>query len=82
VAFPKSTALREIFAAAPLDRILLETDAPYLAPPPFRGRRNEPAYTAHTARVGAEIFGLSLAEFAAATNQNFDRLFSKAKALP
>jgi TatD DNase family protein len=82
VAFPKSTALREIFATAPLDRILLETDAPYLAPPPFRGRRNEPAYTAHTARVGAEIFGLSLAEFAAATNQNFDRLFSKAKALP
>ena len=78
-AFPKSGDLRAIFAAAPLDRILLETDSPYLAPPPFRGRRNEPAYTAHTARVGAELFGLSLPDFAAATCANFDRLFWKAK---
>ncbi|MEO1364687.1 MAG: TatD family hydrolase, partial [Pseudomonadota bacterium] len=57
-AFPKSQPLRNIFAAAPVDRILVETDAPYLAPPPHRGKRNEPAYTAHTARVGAEVFGL------------------------
>ena len=57
-AFPKSTELREIFAAAPVDRILVETDAPYLAPPPYRGRRNEPAYTAHTARAAAAIWGL------------------------
>jgi TatD DNase family protein len=77
-AFPKSHDLRAIFAAAPLDRILLETDSPYLAPPPHRGRRNEPAYTAHTARAGAEVFGLSLADFAAATSANFDRLFAKA----
>lgn len=77
-AFPKSTGLRAIFAAAPLERILLETDSPYLAPPPFRGRRNEPAYTAHTAKVGAEVFGLSLTDFAAATTANFDRLFTKA----
>lgn len=77
-AFPKSQELRDIFAAAPLDRILLETDSPYLAPPPHRGRRNEPAYTALTAKVGAEVFGLSLAEFAAATSANFDRLFWKA----
>ncbi len=77
-AFPKSGALREIFAAAPLERILLETDAPYLAPPPHRGKRNEPAYTAHTARVGAEVFGLDYAAFARATSANFDRLFSKA----
>jgi TatD DNase family protein len=77
-AFPKSQELRDIFAAAPLDRILLETDAPYLAPPPHRGRRNEPAYTAHTARVGAELFGLSYEEFAAATEANFDRLFTRA----
>lgn len=77
-AFPKSQELRDIFAAAPLDRILLETDSPYLAPPPHRGRRNEPAYTAFTARTGAEIFGLSLAEFAAATEANFDRLFTRA----
>ena len=77
-AFPKSTELRDIFAAAPLERMLLETDAPYLAPPPCRGKRNEPAYTAHTARVGAEIYGLDYAAFARATSENFDRLFSKA----
>jgi len=76
--FPKSQEIRDIFKTAPLDRILLETDAPYLAPPPFRGRRNEPAYTAHTAKIGAEVFGLSLPEFAAATTANFDRLFAKA----
>ena len=79
-AFPKSAELRAIFAAAPLDRILLETDSPYLAPPPHRGKRNEPAYTAHTARVGAEVFGLDYADFAAATSANFDRLFWKAAA--
>jgi TatD DNase family protein len=77
-AFPKSQDLRDIFAAAPLDRILLETDAPYLAPPPNRGKRNEPAYTVHTARVGAGLFGLSYDEFAAATEANFDRLFTRA----
>lgn len=77
-AFPKSTELRAIFAAAPVDRILLETDSPYLAPPPYRGRRNEPAYTAFTARVGAEVFGLSEAAFAAETSANFDRLFTRA----
>ena len=78
VAFPKSDALRAIFASAPLDRILVETDAPYLAPPPHRGRRNEPAYTARTARKGAEIFGIDYAAFAAATEANFERLFWKA----
>ncbi|MFD3189376.1 TatD family hydrolase [Sedimentitalea sp. HM32M-2] len=77
-AFPKSQELRDIFAAAPIDRVLVETDAPYLAPPPHRGKRNEPAYTAHTARVGADIFGLDYAEFAARTQSNFNRLFSKA----
>ncbi|WP_309666754.1 TatD family hydrolase [Tabrizicola sp.] len=77
-AFPKSQPLRDIFAAAPLDRILLETDSPYLAPPPFRGRRNEPAYTAFTAKAGAAVFKVSEADFAAATTANFDRLFHKA----
>ena len=77
-AFPKSKDLRVIFKDAPLNRILTETDSPYLAPPPFRGRRNEPAYTAHTAQVGAETFGLSLDDFAKATSANFDRLFWKA----
>jgi TatD DNase family protein len=77
-AFPKSQALRDIFAAAPLDRILVETDAPYLAPPPHRGKSNEPAFTAHTARRAAETFGLDYADFAAQTQANFERLFSKA----
>ena len=78
-AFPKSHELRDIFAAAPLDRILVETDSPYLAPPPYRGKRNEPGYTVHTAQVGAELFGLDYAGFAAATEANFDRLFTKAR---
>ena len=78
-AFPKSQELRDIFASAPIDRVLVETDSPYLAPPPFRGRRNEPAYTAHTAKVGAEVFGLSYEDFAKQTSNNFDRLFWKAK---
>ncbi len=77
-AFPRSQELRDIFAAAPVDRILVETDAPYLAPPPYRGKRNEPAYVAHTARVGAEVFGMDYPAFAAQTQANFDRLFSKA----
>ncbi|MEL6452098.1 MAG: TatD family hydrolase [Pseudomonadota bacterium] len=79
-AFPKSQPVRDIFAAAPIDRILVETDAPYLAPPPHRGKRNEPAFTAHTAKKGAEVFGLDYADFAAQTQKNFDRLFSKAAA--
>ncbi len=77
-AFPKSRELREIFASAPVERILVETDAPYLAPPPYRGKRNEPAYTAHTARVGAKVFGMDYATFAAQTEANFERLFAKA----
>ena len=77
-AFPKSTELREIFAAAPLDRILVETDSPYLAPPPHRGKRCEPAYTALTAAKGAEAMGVSYDDFCAATTANFDRLFWKA----
>ena len=76
-AFPKSNELRDIFAAAPLDRILVETDAPYLAPP-HRGKRNEPAYTAHTARRAAETFGIDYVQFAGQTQANFERLFSKA----
>ncbi len=77
-AFPRSDALRAIFAAAPLDRILVETDSPYLAPPPYRGKRCEPAYTAHTARKGAETMGVSYDDFCAATTANFERLFWKA----
>ena len=76
-AFPKSQDLRDIFTAAPVDRILVETDSPYLAPPPHRGKRNQPAYTALTAQVGAEAFGMDYAAFAAQTQKNFDRLFWK-----
>ncbi len=79
-AFPRSAALRQTFAAAPIDRILLETDAPYLAPPPNRGRRNEPAFVADTARVGADVFGMDYKEFADRTEENFERLFAKAAA--
>ncbi|MDC0135975.1 TatD family hydrolase [Sulfitobacter sp.] len=79
-AFPKSQELRDIFAAAPIERILVETDSPYLAPPPYRGRRNEPAYTAHTARRAAETFGMEYADFAARSEANFERLFTKAAA--
>lgn len=76
--FPKSQALRDIFATAPINRILVETDAPYLAPPPNRGKRNEPSYVADTARIGAQVFGMDYKDFAAQTEANFDRLFWKA----
>ena len=78
--FPKSQEVRDIFAAAPMDRILIETDSPYLAPKPFRGKRNEPAYVAHTAQIGADVFGVDYDTFARATTANFDRLFTKAVA--
>ncbi|MEL6316745.1 MAG: TatD family hydrolase [Pseudomonadota bacterium] len=76
--FKKAEALRAIFAAAPVERILVETDAPYLAPPPYRGKRNEPAYVVKTAEVGAALFDMDPAAFAAQTSANFYRLFRKA----
>jgi TatD DNase family protein len=76
--FPKSGELRAIAADLPADRLLVETDAPYLAPVPFRGKRNEPAHVAHTARVLAETRGISAEEVAALTTANFRRLFRKA----
>jgi TatD DNase family protein len=77
--FKKSDQLRATVRALPLDRLLLETDAPYLAPEPFRGKRNEPAYVAHIAATLADIKGLALAEIEGATTDNFFRLFTKAK---
>lgn len=77
-AFPRSSDLRAIFAAAPVDRILVETDSPYLAPPPHRGKRNEPAYVAKMAAILADTFGMDYPRFAAQTTANFDRLFRKA----
>lgn len=76
--FPKSGELRDIFAAAPVERVLVETDAPYLAPAPHRGRRNEPAYAALTAAAIAPLWGLALEDFARQTSANFDRLFPRA----
>ena len=76
--FPKSTELRAIAADLPADRLLVETDAPYLAPVPFRGKRNEPAHVAHTARVLAELRGLEFEALADLTTRNFRRLFRKA----
>lgn len=80
VTFKKAEALREVVAAVPLDRLLVETDAPYLAPIPHRGRRNEPAYVVHTAEAVARIKGVAPAELARATTDNFFRLFGKARA--
>lgn len=79
VSFKKSQALRDLACEVPLDRILVETDAPFLAPEPFRGRTNEPAYVVHTAAALANARGISAAAFAAATTDNFFRLFSKAR---
>ena len=78
--FRSAEPLRAIFAAAPRDRLLVETDSPYLAPQPHRGKRNEPAYTADTARLMAGHLGLAPEEFAALTTANFDRLFPRAAA--
>jgi TatD DNase family protein len=76
--FPKSSELRDIARDIPADRLLVETDAPYLAPVPLRGRRNEPAYVAHTARVLAQVRGMTPEALADLTTANFRRLFRKA----
>jgi len=75
--FPRSSELREIARDVPAERLLVETDAPYLAPVPFRGKRNEPGHVVHTARVLAEVRGLAPDALAALTTANFRRLFAK-----
>ena len=75
VTFKKADALREVALTVPLDRLLVETDCPFLAPVPHRGRRNEPAYVAATARFLAGLRGLADEEFGRATSENFSRLF-------
>ena len=79
ITFKKADELREAVANVPLERLLVETDAPYLAPVPHRGKPNEPAYTRQTAEKLAEIKGISFEEVEAATTRNFFELFSKAK---
>jgi TatD DNase family protein len=76
VTFKKSDELRAVAKSVPPGRLLIETDCPYLAPMPYRGKRNEPAFVIETARVLAELHGISLAEMARVTSGNFRRLFS------
>lgn len=79
VTFPKAPELRDFARDVPLDRILIETDSPYLAPEPFRGKINEPALVRHTCAVVAGLKGVDDARMAQASTDNFFRLFSKAK---
>ena len=79
VTFKNAQALRDVAARVPLDRILVETDSPYLAPVPHRGKTNEPAYVRHVAEEVARLRGMPLEELAQATTQNFFRLFRDAR---
>lgn len=79
VTFKSAKAVQEVAEKAPLDRILVETDSPYLAPTPHRGKTNEPAYTKHTAEFVAELRGVDYESVRDATTHNFYQLFSKAK---
>jgi TatD DNase family protein len=74
ITFPNGEAVREALRLTPLDRILIESDSPYLAPVPYRGKRNEPAYVVETAKKAAEVKGLSVDEIAATTTENWKRL--------
>jgi TatD DNase family protein len=76
--FANADPLRAVAKTVPLDRFLVETDCPFLAPPPHRGKRNEPAFVVDVARRMAEVKGVSLEKFGAATVLNFDRLFGPA----
>lgn len=78
ITFKKAEELREVVKYVPLDRILVETDAPFLTPIPHRGKRNEPAFTLHTAEMVAELKGATLATVATQTTDNFFNLFTKA----
>ena len=77
VTFKNAQDLRDVAAFVPLDRLLIETDSPYLAPVPYRGKTNNPSYVPYVARQIAEVRGLSVEEVAAATSRNFEQLFLK-----
>jgi TatD DNase family protein len=79
VTFKNAQALKEVARNIPLDRMLVETDSPYLAPVPFRGKTNQPAYVRHVAEHIADLRGISLGEVAEATTRNFFRLFKQAQ---
>ncbi len=80
VTFKNAEALRQVAKTVPLDRLLVETDAPYLAPMPMRGKRNEPGFVKHTAVYVAGMLGLGFDELARRTTQNFERLFDRTAA--
>lgn len=82
VTFKNAEPLRQIVRDLPLDRLLVETDAPYLAPVPKRGKQNEPAFLVHTADEVAKLKGISSEELARRTTENFYRLFAKARPAP
>jgi TatD DNase family protein len=75
VTFPRAESLREVGAFVPADRLLIETDSPYLAPVPYRGKRNEPSYVARVAEALAALRGVSAADVAAQSAANFEALF-------
>ena len=75
VTFKKARVPKEVAELVPLDKLLIETDCPYLTPEPFRGKRNEPKYVAHTAQAIAEIRGITLEELAKATSRNAKEIF-------
>ena len=75
VTFPRAQPLRDVAASVPMDRLLIETDSPYLAPVPFRGTRNEPAHVVHVARTLASVRGMTIDTIVAATDHNFEQLF-------
>jgi TatD DNase family protein len=79
VTFRNAHAIHEVARLAPLDRILVETDAPYLAPVPYRGKRNEPSYVRHVAEGVARLRGITTDELASATTDNFYRIFNNLK---
>ena len=80
ITFKSGESLRKIFANVPNDRLLIETDSPFLAPVPHRGKRNEPAYVVNTAQVLADLKGLEISELADITTNNFLKLFNRVKA--
>ena len=80
ITFKNAQALRDVVAMVPLDRLLIETDSPYLAPMPYRGKTNNPSYVPFVAQQVASTRGMELQEVAAATSRNFDDLFKGVKA--
>ena len=79
ISFKNAQDLRDVAARVPLDRLLIETDSPYLAPMPYRGKSNEPLYLPHVARVLADVHQISIERLAEVTSANFDHMLSDAK---